>query len=137
MNIRKIVSAFGVGVTILAFTYLAVYALGGAEAYLEEIKLLVSPRLLFKEVLWSGIVCVSFTYLTEAFKAMRENKDNKVAIVIGVGLAFLAVIIFIIPNAKTTPIKASTSVNRNMKKELPHFVVVLMLEANIINHHIR
>ena len=95
MNIRKIVSAFAVGVTILAFTYLAVYVLGGLDAYLEEIKLLVKPRLLAKEVLWSGIVCVSFTYLTEAFKAMRENKDNKVAIVIGVGLAFLAVVIYL------------------------------------------
>jgi len=95
MNIRKIVSAFGVGVTILAFTYIAVYLLGGTQAYLEEIKLLVSPRLLAKEVLWSGIVCVSFTYLTEAYKAMKQNEDNKVIAVIAIGLVFLASVIFL------------------------------------------
>ena len=44
MNIRKIVSAFAVGVTILAFTYLAVYVLGGLDAYLEEIKRSIMVR---------------------------------------------------------------------------------------------
>ncbi len=95
MNIRKIVSAFGVGVTILAFTYIAVYLLGGTEAYLEEIKLLVSPRLLAKEVLWSGIVCVCFTYLTEAYKVMKQNEDNKVIGLLAGGLVFLAAVIFL------------------------------------------
>lgn len=95
MNVRRVISAFGMGVTLLMITYLLVYLFGGEGAYIREISLLYNYKTLLKEVLWSGIVCVSFTYFVEALKAMKENHDYKIIGVLLFGLVFLTVIIAI------------------------------------------
>ena len=94
MNIRRVFSAFGIGVVLLAITYLLVYVIGGEEAYTKEISILFNHKVLFKEVAWSGIVCVSFTYLIEIYKDMMDSRDYKIIGVLAFGLIFLAVVIF-------------------------------------------
>ena len=94
MNIRRVFGAFGIGVVLLAITYLLIYVIGGEDAYTSEIAILFNHKVLFKEVAWSGIVCVSFTYLIEVYKDMIESRDYKLIGVLVFGIVFLTVVIF-------------------------------------------
>jgi len=94
MNIRRVFGAFGIGVVLLAITYLLIYVIGGEDAYASEIAILFNHKVLFKEVAWSGIVCVSFTYLIEVYKDMIESRDYKLIGVLVFGIVFLTVVIF-------------------------------------------
>jgi len=94
MNIRRVFGAFGIGVVLLAITYLLIYVIGGEDAYTSEIAILFNHKVLFKEVAWSGIVCVSFTYLIEVYKDMMESRDYKLIGVLVFGIVFLTVVIF-------------------------------------------
>ncbi|MCR5185890.1 MAG: hypothetical protein K6D97_02085 [Clostridia bacterium] len=94
MNIRRVFGAFGIGVVLLAITYLLIYVIGGEDAYTSEIAILFNHKVLFKEVAWSGIICVSFTYLIEVYKNMMESRDYKLIGVLVFEIVFLTVVIF-------------------------------------------